>query len=60
MGQDEQTIVHVLRLKKTVDTWLARLIDGKEKMIGGFNGATLDMQAEWKKAFENGELGIGS
>ncbi|QSJ04798.1 RNA polymerase-associated protein [Cellulosimicrobium phage DS1] len=59
MGQDEQTIIHVLRIKKTVDTWLAKLIEGKEQMIQGFSGAALDMQAEWKKAFENGELGIG-
>lgn len=58
MGQDEQTIIHVLRIKRTVDTWLASLIDSKEKMIAGFSGAALDMQAEWKKAYENGELGI--
>lgn len=57
MGQDENTIVHVLRLEKTVDTWLANLISQKADLIGGFSKAANSMQEEWLKARASGELG---
>jgi SNF2 family DNA or RNA helicase len=37
MGQTEETTVHVIRDKGTIDTWLADIIEEKETMIGGFN-----------------------
>lgn len=36
MGQTEETTVHVLRVKSSVDTWLAKLIEQKAEMISGF------------------------
>ncbi len=38
MGQTESTIVHVLRMKGTVEDWFIRkLMSEKEKMVDGFN-----------------------
>jgi len=37
IGQTEETTVHVIRMKNTVDSWMADLIDQKEGMISGFN-----------------------
>jgi SNF2 family DNA or RNA helicase len=45
IGQSKETVVHVLRIKKTIDTWLANLIDQKKDMIDGF-ASTIDLQAE--------------
>lgn len=56
IGQDETTFVDVIRLEKTIDTWMARLIDEKEDMIGGFNESASDMQASWLNAFGKGEF----
>lgn len=56
LGQDQTTFVHVLRIERTVDTWLARLIEEKEAVIGGFESAAIDMQQEWLKAFNSGEM----
>jgi SNF2 family DNA or RNA helicase len=36
MGQTEETTVHVLRVKNSVDEWLAALIESKANMISGF------------------------
>lgn len=58
MGQDDVTFVHVLRLEKTVDSWLARLIDNKAAIIGGFDDAAVDMQAEYIKGIESGEFNL--
>lgn len=56
IGQDETTFVDVLRLNKTVDTWLSKLIEEKEEMIGGFDASAKDMQASWLDAFSKGDL----
>lgn len=36
MGQTEENTVDVLRLDRTIDTWLANLIDSKEALAEGF------------------------
>lgn len=36
MGQTEETTVHVLRVKDSIDDWMASLIAEKKKMIDGF------------------------
>jgi SNF2 family DNA or RNA helicase len=36
MGQTEETTVHVLRVKNSIDTWMANLIAQKKEMIEGF------------------------
>ena len=56
MGQDQNTFVHVIRVANTIDEWLVKLIDYKEKMVNGFNEATLDIQAELIKALRAGEI----
>lgn len=58
IGQTENTFVHVLRLERTVDTWLSKLIDNKAAVIGGFDEAALDMQQEWLSGFQSGEFNI--
>ena len=57
IGQDETTFVDILRLGKTVDTWLMKLIQEKEDMINGFEESAADMQSAWLEAFQKGELG---
>jgi SNF2 family DNA or RNA helicase len=56
IGQDQTTFIDVLRVTRTVDTWLARLIEEKEQMIGGFNESANDMQSAWLAAFNEGEM----
>lgn len=56
MGQDEDTFVHVLRIENTVDDWLAELIEEKEALIAGFDGATIDIQQEMLKAIKDGVI----
>lgn len=36
MGQTEETTVHILRVKNTIDEWMAQLIQEKAAMIEGF------------------------
>ncbi len=45
LGQSEETGVHVLRVKDTVDMWLAKLIETKREMIAGFE-TNVDLQQE--------------
>lgn len=45
MGQTNETTVHVLRVKETIDSWLANLIQSKAEMIQGVEGQ-LDMEQE--------------
>lgn len=56
IGQDESTFVHVLRIPRTVDTWLAGIIEEKADMIEGFSQDTRDMQAMYLQAISTGEL----
>ncbi len=56
MGQDENTFVHVIRLAKTVDTWLANLIDEKEELISGFDSAAVDIQEQFLSALRDGTI----
>jgi SNF2 family DNA or RNA helicase len=43
LGQTEETTVHVLRVGKSVDVWMAKLIGEKAEMIEGFE-VNADMQ----------------
>jgi SNF2 family DNA or RNA helicase len=36
IGQTEETTVHVIRIKKSIDTWLSQLIEDKEALVAGF------------------------
>lgn len=45
LGQTEETIVHVLRVKASIDTWLHSVIEAKAKMIQGLD-TQLDIEQE--------------
>lgn len=36
LGQTQETCVHILRLKNSIDTWMAELIKQKAKIVDGF------------------------
>lgn len=36
IGQIEETTVHVLRVENSIDTWMATLMEQKEKIVAGF------------------------
>jgi SNF2 family DNA or RNA helicase len=36
IGQTEETGIHILRIKKSIDTWMASLIEEKRKIVTGF------------------------
>lgn len=55
IGQTEETTVHILRLEKTIDNWMADLIDSKRDMIEGFE-TKVDLQASLLKAMQEGEM----
>jgi SNF2 family DNA or RNA helicase len=54
MGQTEETTVHVIRMKGTVDTWMAGLIEFKEDMTSGFESAV--SAQSMRDAIERGEI----
>lgn len=54
MGQTEDTTVHVIRMRATIDTWLANLIEEKEGMVGGFNDTM--MGTAFFEALKAGEI----
>lgn len=56
IGQDQETFIHLLRIPKTVDTWLANLIEQKEDMISGFDYGTQGIQEALRKAIQDGEV----
>ena len=45
LGQTDETTVHLLRVKKTVDVWMSSLIQQKADMIAGFETHT-DLQQQ--------------
>lgn len=56
IGQDEETFVHILRINKTVDTWMADLLTQKEQMVEGFENSTADLQNALSEAMRSGEM----
>lgn len=55
IGQTEETTVHILRIPRTVDSWMAALIHEKEQMIGGFEAESSLAQA-MLEALKNGDM----
>jgi SNF2 family DNA or RNA helicase len=53
IGQTEEVTIHVVRTKKTVDTWLASIIDEKETVTTGFESAMLNVSS-LKDALDSG------
>jgi SNF2 family DNA or RNA helicase len=55
MGQTKETTVHVLRVKASIDTWMASLINEKAEMVEGFE-SNLNLQQELYDAITNGDI----
>lgn len=55
MGQTEDTKVHVIRINKSIDTWMAQLIEEKEEMINGFE-SQMNLAASMLDALMSGEM----
>lgn len=56
IGQTERTQVHILRLKRTVDTWLANLIDLKEELVTGFEAGASNLGQAMLDAMRDGDM----
>lgn len=55
IGQTDPVTIHVIRNQKTIDDWLAGIMEAKEGMVEGFN-TTMISAAEFKNALDNGLL----
>lgn len=55
IGQTEETTVHVIRVKNSIDTWLDALINQKKDMIDGFE-SEVDLAQSLRDHIENGGL----
>lgn len=57
MGQDEETTVHVLRVKGSIDIWMAGLIQEKADMIAGFE-SSVDLEQQLRDIILNASAEI--
>ncbi len=55
IGQDKPVTIHVIRMGKTVDDWLAGIMAAKEEVVDGFNSAVGGSQ-DFLDAIESGLL----
>jgi len=44
VGQTKETNIHILRIARSIDTWMAQLIEQKEALVGGFESEVDMMQ----------------
>lgn len=56
IGQERETEVHIIRVNKTIDAWLARLNDFKKNVVTGWKASADEMQADMLRALEGGEF----
>lgn len=56
IGQPKETTVDILRIKSTIDTWMARLLEFKEGVVGGFDTMTQDLPQLLLDAIEGGDI----
>ena len=56
LGQTEHTNVHILRLMRTIDTWMVALNDEKKDLIAGFNESVEPINGRLLDAMKNGEI----
>jgi len=54
IGQTEETTVHVIRVKQSIDIWLDNLIQQKKEMIDGFE-SEIDLSQSLKDFLEDGD-----
>lgn len=55
IGQEKPVTIHVIRNQKTIDDWLAGIMEQKEGVVDGFNNTMVTM-AEFKDALDSGLL----
>lgn len=55
IGQEKPVTIHIIRNQKTIDDWLAGIMENKEKMVQGFESAMLSAQ-DFKDAMDSGLL----
>ncbi len=53
IGQTDPVTIHVLRVAGTIDTWMAGIIEHKEKVVDGFTGKAVGL-ADLKQALNDG------
>lgn len=53
IGQTDETIFHIYRVRETIDIWMANLIQHKRDMISGFE-SNIDLQQELNKILLGG------
>lgn len=53
-GQTQQVTVHLLRVEKSIDDWMAMLMEQKENLLAGFNEAADNLADAMYDALKNG------
>jgi SNF2 family DNA or RNA helicase len=56
IGQTEETTVHILRVKGTIDTWMAQLIEEKRAIVEGFEREGESLSQQMLDALNKGEI----
>jgi SNF2 family DNA or RNA helicase len=56
VGQTQETTVHILRVRYTIDTWMANLIDQKKTVVDGMDQTGADLTKDILQAMRNGEV----
>lgn len=57
IGQTEPVTIHIIRNQKTVDDWLAGIMEQKEAMVNGFEQSVTSISDDFK-SFITGESGL--
>lgn len=56
IGQTEETNVHILRIPRTIDSWMVALNESKANMIGGFEKTAEGLSDSLLLAMRNGDI----
>lgn len=54
IGQEHETMVHILEVEDTVDQWLDGIMEQKQEMLEGFTSSAVDMQDSYLAAIKKG------
>lgn len=56
LGQTEHTNVHIIRMSRTIDTWMVQLNQEKADLIAGFNEVAEPLSTKLLDAMKNGDM----
>ena len=56
IGQTEENQVHILRIERTIDDWMANLIAGKRDMTARFETESKTIQQQFLEGLDSGEM----